>query len=118
MPGTGAGRSSSISPRPWHRCRSARRRPITSCSSWSTRRSFLLPALKRPDDAVRLQLPPRHALLAGDTDVLVVGGGPAGVGAAGAAPPAGAPGGPSGGDRLFRRQIPPPPPPPPPSLPT
>src|SRR3954471_12747402 len=90
MPGTGAGRSSSISPSPWRRCRSARRRPIASCSSWSTRRSFLLPALKRPDDAVRLQLPPRQALLAGDTDVLVVGGGPAGLGAAVAAADAGA----------------------------
>src|SRR3954452_3727094 len=90
MPGTGAGRSSSISPSPWRRCRSARRRPIASCSSWSTRRSFILPALKRPDDAVRLQLPPRQALLAGDTDVLVVGGGPAGLGAAVAAADAGA----------------------------
>ena len=49
-----------------------------------------MPALKRPDDAVRLQLPPRQALLAGDTDVLVVGGGPAGIGAAVAAADAGA----------------------------
>jgi hypothetical protein len=49
-----------------------------------------LPALKRPDDAVRLQLPPRQALLAGDTDVLVVGGGPAGLGAAVGAADAGA----------------------------
>ena len=49
-----------------------------------------MPALKRPDDAVRLQLPPRQALLAGETDVLVVGGGPAGLGAAVAAADAGA----------------------------
>ncbi|MFL6566232.1 MAG: FAD-dependent oxidoreductase [Burkholderiales bacterium] len=49
-----------------------------------------MPALKRPDDAVRLQLPPRQALLAADTDVLVVGGGPAGLGAAVAAADAGA----------------------------
>ena len=53
-----------------------------------------MPALKRPDDAVRLQLPPRQALLAGDTDVLVVGGGPAGLGAAVAAADAGARGSP------------------------
>jgi hypothetical protein len=39
---------------------------------------------------VRLALPPRHALVAGDTDVLVVGGGPAGLGAAIAAADAGA----------------------------
>jgi FAD dependent oxidoreductase len=49
-----------------------------------------LPALKRPDDTVRLTLPPRQALLAGETDVLVVGGGPAGLGAAIAAADAGA----------------------------
>jgi hypothetical protein len=49
-----------------------------------------LPALKRPDEPVRLDLPPRQALLAGDTDVLVVGGGPAGLGAAIAAADAGA----------------------------
>jgi hypothetical protein len=49
-----------------------------------------LPALKRPDESVRLQLPPRQALLAGETDVLVVGGGPAGLGAAVAAADAGA----------------------------
>ena len=48
-----------------------------------------MPTLKRPDDgAPRIELPPREALLAGDTDVLVVGGGPAGLGAAlGAAMP-------------------------------
>jgi FAD dependent oxidoreductase len=49
-----------------------------------------LPALKRPDALVRLQLPSREGLLAGDTDVLVVGGGPAGLGAAIAAADAGA----------------------------
>jgi FAD dependent oxidoreductase len=49
-----------------------------------------LPALKRPDEAVRLALPARQALLAGETDVLVVGGGPAGLGAAIGAADAGA----------------------------
>jgi hypothetical protein len=49
-----------------------------------------LPALKRPDESVRLPLPPRQALLGGETDVLVVGGGPAGLGAAIAAADAGA----------------------------
>ena len=49
-----------------------------------------MPALKRPDETVRLQLPPRQGLLAGQTDVLVVGGGPAGIGAAVAAADAGA----------------------------
>ena len=49
-----------------------------------------MPALKRPDAPVRLQLPPRQALLAGETDVLVVGGGPGGLGAAIAAADAGA----------------------------
>ena len=49
-----------------------------------------MPALKRPDASVRLPLPPRQALLAGETDVLVVGGGPAGLGAAVAAADAGA----------------------------
>jgi hypothetical protein len=39
---------------------------------------------------VRLALPPRDALLAGDTDVLVVGGGPSGLGAAVGAADAGA----------------------------
>ena len=41
-----------------------------------------MPTLKRPDGAHTIELPPREALLAGDTDVLVVGGGPAGIGAA------------------------------------
>jgi hypothetical protein len=49
-----------------------------------------MPTLKRPDDAPRIDLPPRDALLAGDTDVLVVGGGPAGLGAALGAVQAGA----------------------------
>jgi hypothetical protein len=49
-----------------------------------------LPALKRPDEPLRLQLAPRQALLGGETDVLVVGGGPAGIGAAVAAADAGA----------------------------
>jgi hypothetical protein len=50
-----------------------------------------MPTLKRPDDdAPRIELPPREALLAGDTDVLVVGGGPAGLGAALGAVQAGA----------------------------
>ena len=49
-----------------------------------------MPTLKRPDDAPTVELPPRQAVLAGDTDVLVVGGGPAGLGAALGAVQAGA----------------------------
>jgi hypothetical protein len=49
-----------------------------------------LPALKRPERAARVALPPRQALVAADTDVLVVGGGPAGLGAAVGAADAGA----------------------------
>ena len=49
-----------------------------------------MPSLKRPEDAARIELPPRRAILAGDTDVLVVGGGPAGLGAAMGAAQAGA----------------------------
>ena len=49
-----------------------------------------MPTLKRPDDAPSIELAPRQALLAGDTDVLVVGGGPAGLGAALGAVQAGA----------------------------
>src|SRR3989440_4741711 len=49
-----------------------------------------MPSLKRPEDARRIALPPRQALLAGETDVLVVGGGPAGLGAAIGAAQAGA----------------------------
>jgi hypothetical protein len=49
-----------------------------------------MPALERPGNASRIQLPARSASLAADTDVLVVGGGPAGLGAAIAASDAGA----------------------------
>jgi hypothetical protein len=49
-----------------------------------------LPSLKRPENAARIELPPRRAIVACDTDVLVVGGGPAGLGAAIGAAQAGA----------------------------
>ena len=49
-----------------------------------------MPSLKRPEDAARVELPPRRAIVAADTDVLVVGGGPAGLGAALGAAQAGA----------------------------
>lgn len=49
-----------------------------------------MPTLKRPDGAPRVELPPRQGLLAGEADVLVVGGGPAGLGAALGAAQAGA----------------------------
>jgi hypothetical protein len=49
-----------------------------------------MPALARPAAEARLALPPRDARLAADTDVLVVGGGPAGIGAAVGAADAGA----------------------------
>lgn len=49
-----------------------------------------MPALERPGDPKYLPLPPRRALDAGRTDVLVVGGGPAGLGAALGAAEAGA----------------------------
>jgi hypothetical protein len=49
-----------------------------------------MPTLKRPDGAPRVELPPRRAVLAGEADVLVVGGGPAGLGAALGAAQAGA----------------------------
>jgi hypothetical protein len=49
-----------------------------------------MPSLKRPEDAPRIELPSRKALLAAETDVLVVGGGPAGLGAALGAAQAGA----------------------------
>jgi len=49
-----------------------------------------MPSLKRPEEPKRIELPPRRALLAADTDVLVVGGGPAGLGAALGAAQAGA----------------------------
>ena len=53
-----------------------------------------MPSLKRPsagaDPAATIALPPRRALLSADVDVLVVGGGPAGLGAAIGAAQAGA----------------------------
>jgi hypothetical protein len=49
-----------------------------------------MPTLKRPDGAPSVELPPRQAVLAGEADVLVVGGGPAGLGAALGAAQAGA----------------------------
>ncbi len=49
-----------------------------------------MPCLKRPDAPFTLDLPPRKAIVAGDTDVLVLGGGPAGIGAALGAAQAGA----------------------------
>lgn len=41
-----------------------------------------MPPLRRPENPVSVNLPPRVAQLAAETDVLVVGGGPAGLGAA------------------------------------
>lgn len=49
-----------------------------------------MPALPRPEDTIHVTLPPREARLAGSCDVLVVGGGPAGIGAALGAAAAGA----------------------------
>ena len=49
-----------------------------------------MPALQRPRTLTRVELPPRRARLAGEADVLVVGGGPAGLGAALGAAAAGA----------------------------
>jgi FAD dependent oxidoreductase len=49
-----------------------------------------VPSLKRPENAPKVDLPPRRATLAAETDVLVVGGGPAGLGAALGAAQAGA----------------------------
>ena len=49
-----------------------------------------MPALSRPSSAKAIELPPRQAILAADVDVLVVGGGPAGLGAAVGAADAGA----------------------------
>jgi glycine/D-amino acid oxidase-like deaminating enzyme len=49
-----------------------------------------MPALTRPPHPQTITLPPRLALVATDTDVLVVGGGPAGIGAALGAADAGA----------------------------
>lgn len=49
-----------------------------------------MPPLQRPERAKSVWLAPREAMLAGDADVLVVGGGPAGLGAALGAASAGA----------------------------
>jgi hypothetical protein len=49
-----------------------------------------VPSLKRPEAASTIDLPSRKAILAGETDVLVLGGGPAGLGAALGAAQAGA----------------------------
>src|SRR5918994_5071923 len=49
-----------------------------------------MPALSRPSRPQTITLPPRTALVAATTDVLVVGGGPAGIGAALGAADAGA----------------------------
>ncbi|WP_459615572.1 FAD-dependent oxidoreductase [Bordetella sp. 2513F-2] len=49
-----------------------------------------MPILQKPAQALELQLPPRKARLAAEADVLVVGGGPSGIGAAIGAARAGA----------------------------
>ncbi len=49
-----------------------------------------MPSLRRPEQPVLIELAPRRAQLAAETDVLVVGGGPAGLGAALGAAAAGA----------------------------
>src|SRR5258708_13555061 len=49
-----------------------------------------MPSIERPNEATGIAWPPRRALLAAETDVLVVGGGPAGLGAAHGAAQAGA----------------------------
>jgi hypothetical protein len=49
-----------------------------------------MPPLKRPVEQQTLELPPRLATIGGEADVLVVGGGPAGLGAALGAAAAGA----------------------------
>lgn len=49
-----------------------------------------MPALLRPENPVPINLPPRRAQLAAETAILVVGGGPAGLGAALGAANAGA----------------------------
>src|SRR5690349_5248833 len=49
-----------------------------------------MPALGRPPQAAAVSLPPRSATLAAEADVLVVGAGPAGLGAALGAAAAGA----------------------------
>lgn len=49
-----------------------------------------MPVLRRPEAGIPVMLPPRQATLAGECEVLVVGGGPAGLGAALGAAAAGA----------------------------
>src|SRR3954462_10893368 len=49
-----------------------------------------MPALSRPAQPQTIELPPRKGIVAAETDVLVVGGGPAGLGAAIGAADAGA----------------------------
>lgn len=49
-----------------------------------------MPTLTRPDKPIEILLPPRKATVASHADVLVVGGGPAGMGAAAGAAQAGA----------------------------
>jgi hypothetical protein len=49
-----------------------------------------MPALRRPEHTTLIDLPPRRAQVAAQTDVLVVGGGPSGLGAALGAAAAGA----------------------------
>ncbi|MCI3953170.1 MAG: FAD-dependent oxidoreductase, partial [Burkholderiales bacterium] len=49
-----------------------------------------MPALSRPAKLQTIELPARQGILAADADVLVVGGGPAGLGAAVGAADAGA----------------------------
>src|SRR5499427_1796791 len=49
-----------------------------------------MPALRQPSSLQTVVLPPRQATIAAETDILVVGGGPAGLGAALGAAKAGA----------------------------
>src|SRR5258708_17573162 len=49
-----------------------------------------MPSIERPNEATGIAWPPRRALLAAETDVLVVGGGPGGLGGAVGAAQAGA----------------------------
>ena len=57
-----------------------------------------MPPLKRPPHAASIRLPPRDALDLGEADVLIAGGGPAGLGAALGAAGAGA-------DVVLRRAV-------------